>query len=145
MPHERFSLRSRGRLRSTLHFLFAAWRAVPHGLFCSIKHFAKNHARNGMCFWAFDCQILRLRSGFRLQARPFGKLRVMPAERLKMYCFALLPWPKILLTAVFFSPIIRTERPRAASAGKPLKRPERPAPLQSAGHRWVHSNRSLMV
>jgi hypothetical protein len=25
-----------------------------------------------------------------------------------------------------------------------LKHPERPAPLQSAGHRWVHSYRGLM-
>jgi hypothetical protein len=28
--------------------------------------------------------------------------------------------------------------------GKTLKRPERPATLQSAGHRWVHSYRGLM-
>ena len=32
-------------------------------------------------------------------------------------------WPKILLTTVFFSPIIRSERPRAASAGKTLEEP----------------------
>jgi hypothetical protein len=32
-------------------------------------------------------------------------------------------WPKILLTAVFFSPIMRGERPRAASAGKTLETP----------------------
>ena len=32
-------------------------------------------------------------------------------------------WPKILLTAVFVSPIIRGERPRAASAGKTLETP----------------------
>jgi len=50
-------------------------------------------------------------------------LRVTPAERLKMYCFALGDWPKIVLTAVFFSPIIRNERPRAASAGKILETP----------------------
>ena len=62
----------------------------------------------------------------------------------KMSRFALRAWPKILLTAVFFSPIIWGERPRAASAGKPLKRPEKPATLQSAGHRWVHSYRGLM-
>jgi hypothetical protein len=36
----------------------------------------------------------------------------------KMYYFPRWHRPKILLTAVFISPIIRAERPRAASAGK---------------------------
>src|SRR6185312_3977615 len=85
----------------------------------------------------------------------------------KLYRFALRSRPKILLTAVFFSPIIRAERPRAASAGETLGTPGKAstpavcgpslgpqllsivfavpqmAVLQSAGHRWVHSYRGL--
>src|SRR6476661_6189116 len=48
---------------------------------------------------------------------------VSGAAFVKMYRFPLEPWPKILLTAVFISPIMRGERPRAASAGKTLETP----------------------
>src|SRR6478672_8157292 len=41
----------------------------------------------------------------------------------KMYYFPSGHGPKILLTTVFFSPIMRGERPRAASAGKILETP----------------------
>src|SRR6478672_9357929 len=41
----------------------------------------------------------------------------------KMYYFPSGHGPKILLTTVFFSPIMRGERPRAASAGKTLETP----------------------
>jgi hypothetical protein len=61
-----------------------------------------------------------------------------------MYRFALRTRPKILLTAVFFSPIIRAEDRERHRREKSLEHPERPATLQSAGHRWVHSYRGLM-
>jgi hypothetical protein len=47
-------------LRSTLGFLFAAWRAVPRGLFRFMKHFAKKSRAKGEWFlglWLSRCTV----------------------------------------------------------------------------------------